>query len=80
MKFQEPPSNTKGGKYAYDLAVERLKKRPDTWALVAENCHTQNTAVWQRRGCETRTHKQPDRTFNIYARYPSSKLESDATD
>ena len=75
---EEPPTADYRSRAARrnDAIVQRLKKSPGQWALVAPNAKDRATVrVYRRRGCEAVVRTNRDTGgYDIYARWPATDL------
>lgn len=68
LVWKDPPPSKTFGKLAGEIA--ELKAHPGVWALVRESTHRSAGISWERHGCETTLRKNPDGTWQVYARWP----------
>jgi len=76
LQWKSPPTKRPGRKPSavLDDVVGKLQRRPGQWALVVNAARSSNaTAVFKRRGCQTRSVILEDGGFDIYAMYPEAK-------
>lgn len=76
IQWAEPPGQAKGpaAGVRYNALVKELREHPGQWAVALRGMSSSGAGRYalRIRGCETTVRHERDRTWTIYARWPSN--------